>query len=409
MNGAARPARAVAYLVNVYPSPSHTFVRREIAALEGLGFAVHRFSHRRCAATLVEPADRTEALQTEVLLEAGARGAVVAVLAAMRRRPLRTALTAWSALAMALRSDRRFAAHAGYFVLACLLARRLRAIGCRHVHAHFGTNPAAVAWLVHRLDRVGYSVTCHGPHEFVLPDRLDLGTKLAGASLVAAVSAAGEAALRARYPELASRIVRVRCGLDRRWFAAAAGPVPDVPQLVSIGRLEPQKNPLLLLQSAQLLAGRGVPFRLVLVGDGGLRDAAVRFVARHRLGDHVRLVGWGTQAQVAMALADSRALVLGSDDEGLPVAIMEAFAVGRPAIATAVGGVAELVENGVTGWLVPPRDAEALAAAMAACLCSPAATLQAMADAGRRRVQQFDVAQSAQLLAAAFTAAVPTE
>ena len=89
----------------------------------------------------------------------------------------------------------------------------------------------------------------------------------------------------------------------------------------------------------------------------------------------------------------------------LPVAIMEAFAMGRPVIATDVGGVRELVETGATGSLVPKGDVHALADAMAQCLSASGQTLQHLADYARRRVREFDVRESAKTLGAAFAAA----
>lgn len=389
-------AGVVACLVNAYPAASHSFIRREIAALERRGWLVHRFSHRAGPPT-VDPADDAERERTEVLLH---RPTSLASAAWhwLRARPLATLCALASSLALAWRSDRRIVAHLGYFMLACRLAQRMHLLGCTHVHAHFGTNPAAVAWLAHRIAGIGYSLTFHGPHEYALPDRLDLRRKIADARFVATVSRQGLRTLQQRHPAHAERYLQVPCGLERDWLQAPPTACPATARLVVVTRLEPQKDPLLLLDAAKLLRDEGVAFSIVVVGDGSLR--ARMHDRREALGLHeVVLMGWGTQADVRRELLAARALVLSSRDEGLPVAIMEAFALGRPAIAPDVGGVHELVETGVTGWLCAPGRADALAAAMRACLAAPTHELDRLGGEARRRVQRHDADRSAAILA----------
>ena len=395
----------VAYLINIYPAPSHSFIRREIAALESDGWRVHRFAHRRSGITEPDPADQAERLRTEVLRDSSWFGALGSVAKTFARSPFAAGAAAALTFRMAWQGDRRFVAHAGYFGFACILSRRLSALGCRHVHAHMGTNAAAVAMIAGQLHGTTFSLTLHGPHEFVLPDRINLCAKIAVASFVAVVSRAGEAAVRDRYPQHATKLVRVRCGLDAIWFNESSTAVPRAMRLVSVMRLDPQKNPLLLIEAAKHLDERRIRFHLTILGGGSLRPESERRIQELGLAHCVHLVGWGSQDQVRQHLRASRALVLSSDDEGLPVAIMEAFAMGRPAIATDVGGVSELVETGATGWLVPKGDLRALADATAQCLSASAQTLQHLANNARRKVQEFDVRESAKTLGEAFVTA----
>lgn len=400
--------REVAYLINQYPAPSHSFIRREIHALEARGWTVHRFAHRRGQATLVDPLDRDEARHTCVLLDSGPGAFLAAGMYWLVRRPRRTLLTLWRSLADARTGKRRVFAHLGYFALACALSRRLRQLGYPHLHVHFGTNPADVARLCRSLCGLTYSVTFHGPHEYEIPDRLNLAGKIAGASFIAAISDAGRQTIQARYPGSGNKLITVRCGLDAAWFARPASPVTLAPRLASVARLDAQKNPLLLIEAAALLAARGIAFELALVGDGELRAEIERRIARYGLESSVRLCGWGTQQQVLRHLRACRALVLSSHDEGLPVAIMESYATGRPAIAPDVGAVRELVETGITGWLVPPRDPVALADAMQECLEASEAQLQALGSQARERVRALHhIDGSAQLLAVAFDSVKP--
>src|SRR5262249_23817454 len=170
----------VAYLVNQYPQVSHSFIRREIVALEAQGLRVERFSVRPSPAELVDAGDRAERDRTQVLLGVGMVGLLTAL--------LRTALTGpgrWlKALALTVqlgrRSERGVLRHLIYLAEACVLARRLRSCGAQHLHAHFGTNSAAVALLMHTLGGPPYSFTVHGPEEFDRPDNLSLGRKIEG-------------------------------------------------------------------------------------------------------------------------------------------------------------------------------------------------------------------------------------
>ncbi len=398
----------IAYLTNVYPWPSHSFIRREILALENAGWRVHRFAHRADRLAHVEPADEGERRKTCVLLDLAPASLAGAVLAWLVERPLDTAATFALAMHMARHGDRRYIAHTGYFVMACALSRRLRRSGCHHVHAHFGTNPAAVACLAHRLCGLRYSVTFHGPHEFDPALRLNLRKKIEAASFIAVVSQAAHQRVLHEYPEFHARFRRVPCGLDAAWFSARQDRTDESRQLVCVARLEPQKNPLLLLDAARLLVERGLAFRLTLIGDGALRPALQAFIHEHALSGHVVLIGWQAQRQVVEHLQTARALVLSSDDEGLPVAIMEAFALGVPAIATDVGGVHELVQTGASGWLVPRGNARALADAMSACLLAGPDELRRLGAEARRRVEDRDIRSCARTLAAAFREAADT-
>jgi len=112
----------------------------------------------------------------------------------------------------------------------------------------------------------------------------------------------------------------------------------------------------------------GRKFELVIVGNGPLRESIERDIAAAGLQDCVRLAGLLSPADVKHELLRSRAIVLPSFAEGLPVVIMEALALGRPAISTYIAGIPELVRPGETGWLVPAGSEEKLAHAMASAL-----------------------------------------
>jgi glycosyltransferase involved in cell wall biosynthesis len=180
----------------------------------------------------------------------------------------------------------------------------------------------------------------------------------------------------------------IRCGLDESFFTAQRTRVPDALRFVCVGRLSRQKGQLLLVEAVARLREEGIRCEVTLVGDGPLRQTLEDAVQRHGLEDSVRFAGWMSSQDVRGELLRSRALVLPSFAEGLPVAIMEALALGRPAISTYVGGIPELVENGVSGWLVPAGSLDSLVEAIRAAATRPLDQLERMGRAGAERVQR---------------------
>lgn len=400
----------IAYLVNQYPAIPHTFVRREIRALEDLGVEVSRFSLRR-AKELQDPRDRDESERTRVVLDEGLRGLASGVARAALRRPRRLARAALRAAELGLRSDRGLLYHAAYLAEACVLVDWLEDSGAEHVHAHFGTNSAAVAMLAHDLGGPAFSFTAHGPEEFDKPEAIKLGAKVEAARFVAAISSFGRSQLwrRVRARDW-DKVHVVRCGLDDSFFERPPTPVPDVARVVCVGRLNEQKGQVLLVEAVARLVREGVAIELVLVGDGELRGEIEAAIARHGIASHVRITGWASGEVVRAELEGARAMVLASFAEGLPVVIMEALAMGRPVISTWVAGIPELVEDGACGWLVPAGSVDALADALRACLATDPATLTEMGREGRRRVESMhDVRVSAARLKALLEGRTPEE
>jgi glycosyltransferase involved in cell wall biosynthesis len=162
-----------------------------------------------------------------------------------------------------------------------------------------------------------------------------------------------------------------------------------VPRLVMVGRLAPPKDPVTLIRALATLPG--TPFAALVVGDGPDRAEVEAEVRAAGLDGAVELAG--ERRDVPELLADADVLVLASRSEGAPLSILEAMAAGLPVVASAVGGVPELVDDGTTGLLVPPGDPAALADALRRVLTDPALRAR-MGAAGRERVRaRFDIAQ----------------
>lgn len=398
----------IAYIINQYPKVSHSFIRREIAGIEAGGIGIARFSIRSCSTELVDEADKLELERTRVVLGIGMIGLLFGLLRIAATRLIRFQQALWLTLRLGWCSEQGILHHLAYLAEACVLLRWCSDLGIAHIHAHFGTNSTTVAMLCRAIGGPPYSFTVHGPEEFDKVKFLSLAEKVERAAFVVTVSSFGKSQLY-RWCEQKqwSKIHVVHCGVDDGFLSQLPIAVAAEPRLVCVGRLCEQKGHLLLLDAVNQLVAEGLQFKLVLVGDGPLRVEIEALIARLGLQEHVEIIGWASNCEVRQHILASRAIVLPSFAEGLPVVIMEALALGRPVISTYVAGIPELVEPGICGWLVPPGSVEALTAAMRTVLQLPVEKLEQMGRAGAKRVaQRHNAAIEASKLAALFRSSV---
>lgn len=398
----------IAYVTNRYPAASHSFIRREIEAVEAQGIEVFRFTIRPAdIRQLPDPRDRAELDRTNVLLGTGPTKLLIFALMQCISNPklswlgLKVAFSkcAWRPMEVVRRS--------AYFAEASLLSDRIVREQISHIHAHFGTNPAMVARLASILSGVPFSFTAHGPDEFDAPESLDLEGKVRDSAFCVAISSFGRSQLM-RWSAFQDwqKINVVRCGVDASYLNPAALKEPTAaPNLCSVARLSAQKGVPLLIEAAAELKRRGRSFRLTIVGDGEMRSQVQSIITAKGLEGCVVLAGLADSSAVIGHLQQSRALVLPSFAEGLPVVIMEALALGRPVIVSAIAGTPELVGTDC-GWLVPAGSIDQLVEAMEAALDAPTNLLAAMGHIGRERVAKgYDAAENGKLLADLFLTA----
>lgn len=164
-----------------------------------------------------------------------------------------------------------------------------------------------------------------------------------------------------------------------------AGIGPETPLVLYVGSLTAEKRLDRLLRVGAVVRAAIPDLRVWLVGDGPLREQLRSQISAAGIAESVRL--WGVQSDVASFLAAADLLLLTSDTEGIPGVILEAGWLARPAVATRVGGVAEAVEDGVTGRLAAPDDEPALAAAVIELLRDPEARRR-LGEAAAQRVRE---------------------
>ncbi|MBY6043598.1 glycosyltransferase [Phaeobacter italicus] len=383
----------IAYILNTYPQPSHSFIRREVQALERHGVEIERIAMRPADVPLVDPGDIDEQGRTDYVLAKGGARLVTGLVRRMWRSPRRFRSALAKALEMGGRSQVGRLRHLIYLAEAAYVADRVEGEGIDHLHAHFGTNSTTVALLAAMLADVpgglGYSFTTHGPEEFDAPQVLSLGAKVDTADFAVAISSFGRSQL-SRWAAFGSwaRLKVVHCGIEPSRFSEPQ-PLPEGPlRLAAIGRFVEQKGQMVLIHALAKLVETHPDLHLSLIGDGEMRQDLEAAIARYGLSRHVTLTGWLSEADVRAELAKAHALVMPSFAEGLPMVVMEAMAAARPVVATYIAGTPELVVPGQTGWLVPAGDPDVLAEAISDLAATPAETLSRMGQAGRTRVLQ---------------------
>ncbi len=393
----------VAYFVNQYPKVSHSFIRREINALEELGVKVSRFALRTDGTESVDPRDAEELGKTRHVVSAGWLPIVASILMTGILHPLAFIRTAFVALKLGRESSRGTFRQIVCMAEACVLKRWIEACGATHLHAHFGTNSATVAMLCRSLGGVPYSVTIHGPEEFDMPRSLSLRRKVRDAAFVVAISSYCRSQIfRWAEPRDWQKVHVVRCALDLTEFKRTEGQ-GLAGRLVCVGRLCADKGQLLLVHALHRLVGRGVQVEVVFAGDGPLRGEIERLARVLGLERLIRITGWISGKQVQAELQQARAMVLPSFAEGLPVVIMEAMAAGRPVLSTFVAGIPELVADQDTGWLFPSGDVDQLSCVIEEAVQTDPVRLRVMGQRGRARVEEMhDVRREARHLATLF-------
>jgi len=395
----------VAYFVNQYPMVSHSFIRREILALERQGSDVLRIALRGWREKPYGAEDEAEQLRTRYVLRDGPLALATAAVATALRFPRRFLGALRLAMKMSRRSERSLPYHLAYLAEACRLLPWLEAHRATHVHAHFGTNSAEVVMLAHALGGPPYSFTAHGSETVDNAQMLGLDMKISNAAFVVAVCSFGRSQLFrwVDHPQW-RKIHVVHCGIEKAFHDVPSVPLPSAPRIVCVGRLCNQKGQLLLVEAVRRLADRGRRVELVLAGDGEMRPAIEALVETAGMQGCVRITGWIDGEQVRAEILAARTLVLPSFSEGLPVVLMEAMALRRPVISTYVGGIPELVRPGENGWLVPAGSIDALAAALEDSLDCDPRRLAAMGEAAYRRVlERHSIDTEAAKLVALFS------
>lgn len=367
MTTPAAPRPRVAILVKRFPRLSETFILREFLELRRQEIPVDLYaimdpheSHSQPEALAHVP--EVTYLQTDRLLNE-----LPLALRAARRHPWGSFKAAAFAASRHSRPALRNLIHA--MVLVAHLDRR----GPTHLHAHFLHSPAAIAFIAHKISGQRYSATGHAKDIYTtLPENLRLRCR--DAQFVTTCTAANLEYLLSVTGLDPSKVHLCHHGVDADIFSET--PRRAVPgRILSVGRLVPKKGFDTLLRACAILARQGTVFELRIVGGGPAKQELAALARQEGIAEQVTFVGSCSQHEVARELSEAEIFALApvvmpdGDRDGIPNVILEAMAAGVPVVATEVSGLPEVVSDGQTGRLVPPKDPERLAAALGDLMC----------------------------------------
>jgi glycosyltransferase involved in cell wall biosynthesis len=412
----SRPGLKVAYIMSRFPKITETFVLYEMLALEEQGVQVEVYPLQRERTQVMHPEARpfvARAHFTPLLSWP--------ILQAQFYYLLRQPLLYFAVLQTLVRanwgSSRYLAGALVFFPKAVYFARRMATDSVTHIHAHFASHPAAVAYVIHRLAGIPYSFTAHGSD--LHRDRHMLCEKVADAAFVAAIAQfnkdiiLAECRGAAREQELDDKVVVLHCGVDTQVFLPRTEPTPfelgrGPFTILCIGTLHEVKGQTYLIEACRLLHARGVDFALRFVADGPDLARLSAQAAQAGIAGKVHFHGRVTRAEIAALLQTADVMAAPSVPtgdgrrEGIPVVLMEAMACGVPVVASDLSGIPELVADEVCGLLVAPRDTAGLAGALARLYADPSLRRR-FSQAGRAKVlEEFDLTTNAARLVEEF-------
>ncbi len=399
----------VAYIMSRFPKLTETFILYEILALEALGVSVEVYPLLRERERVIHP-EAARMLPQVHFHPFVSLPILVAQWHFFWRKPLPYLRLWFDVLRWAAGSANFFIGALGIFPKAVRFAYEMERLGIHHVHAHFCNHPAVAALIIHRLTGIPFSFTAHGTDLHV--ERRMLDKKVAAAAFAVTVSEFNKALMVRECGDGAREKIHViHCGIEPALFTPPPrrdGPGPM--QVLCVSTLRRVKGHQYLIEACRLLRERGVEFVCHLVGEGPLRRKVEAQIERAGLRSQIRLHGGLPRLEVIKLMATADVAVIASNptqagrQEGIPVTLMEAMACGLPVVATAITGIPELVDSGISGLLVPAGDPTALADALQALGRDPGLR-EKMGRAGREKVvREFNLQVNVQQLLDLFLA-----
>jgi len=395
----------IAYFTNTYPRATDTFIRREVSGLRKRGFDVVTYSVRKTGSDHnVDEHVISEKQNTQYILPFNLFSLVIVSLKTFVTTPILLTKTKLLALRTARPGIKGFLLQAIYLFEAIALAEKLKKDKVEHLHNHLGDNSGNVTMLAAQLAGIPFSISIHGPHIFFDGLHWALDKKTEHAKFISCIGHfCSSQMMLYSDKKYWSKFKIIRCGVDLDQFQYQA-PCRKAKKLVYVGRLSAEKGIPVLFQSLKTLKEQNYDVELTLLGDGEDRAYLENLVNESGIQELVTFVGFVDQTTIATTLRNSDVFVLPSFAEGIPVALMEAMAIGIPVIATYVGGVSELVIDQLTGQVVYPSDSEGLTTAIARYLDDEGYCKEISRNARKKVTREFDIEEQVDKLAELFFA-----
>jgi glycosyltransferase involved in cell wall biosynthesis len=384
--------RRIAYLLHRFPCTTDTFIKREIRSLQKLGSNIDVISvwKPREVETTPQILEEWASNTYHILPRSGAKIAL-SLLNSIIRSPKNFIATIYLAVSTSYPGIRGFIYQTAYFIEAVLVAERLQRNRIHHVHNHIGDQSGTVTMLAARMAGISFSITFHGWPVFFDAKNSRIKEKVRKGSFTRSISyfCRSQLMMFSETDDLTSFKI-VHCGLNLEKYTFRL-PKKQVTTLFCAARLAPEKGLAFALRALKLLVEKGHDLNLRLAGDGPSKKGLEELAEKLGISRHVHFLGYLAEEQVISELGKCDLFVLSSFVEGIPVSAMEAMAIGVPVIATNIAGTSELIEDGKSGLLVRPSDAQVLADAIVKMIDDYDFRLRA-ADLGRKKVEdEFDV------------------
>jgi colanic acid/amylovoran biosynthesis glycosyltransferase len=410
----------LAYVLGTFPSRTETFIQRELDELQRKGFNIIIFSLRRPAGVGRQAGNRP--LKHPVYYRPSLLSPFVIAAQGyfMWRHPRRTL--------RALRQTLDTFMHDPIELLKCLrnlpvaafFARRAAHFGVEHIHAHFAFMPADVARMMATLLDISFSFSAHAG-DIYLQSRAALSRKVQAANFVSVCTRYGLDELNQRAGPLPPEKVHlIYHGLTPSQFSSIEVPTtgdgghtpenPAPPLILAVGRLQPKKGFVILIEACRLLRDRYLAFRCIIAGEGPERRNLESAINRLGLAETVQLRGECPTEEIVSLFKQAHVFALpciiapDGDRDSLPNVILESLAAGIPVVTTPVAGIPEVIVHGRTGLLAPPGDSRILAEMIEELLKSES-LCRILSTFGATTIQErFDIARNAAPLAELFKA-----
>lgn len=390
----------IAYVMSRFPLLSETFILREMIEMDRQGFDIALYP-LICQDQAVVHEEAKAWVKKAICIPFVSLEVFVENIKAFFQNPVQY-LSIFFQIFQGNLSSFDFLSKGLYlFPKAVYTAKRLKLEGVEHIHAHYATHPALLAWIVHKMTGISYSITVHS-HD-IYDCHAMLGPKLRAASFIATISNYNIDYMANLLGEwIREKSIIVRCGIDPSRFNPGRNERGKVFKILQIGTLHWKKDQVTLVRAIGLLRDRNIPFQLTIIGEGEERPKIEAEIRKLNLEDLVTLAGAKAQHEVAQLLQQADCYIQSSVSEGIPVAIMEALACELPVVATKITGIPELVLHEKTGILVEPGNIQSMADALQAMYLN-SEQAKAMGKQGREWVlQEFTLAGNAKKLALQF-------
>lgn len=400
--------KKIVYLLDHFPVLSETFVLQEILELQRQGRPLQVFSLFQPAPAELASGDWSGQIPVVYLSRQSKFGLIAAATRRFLKSPGRFLRTASLTL-----KHHSLSAALSYLLDGAFVAEQLGHQQIAHLHAHFASGASSVAQIVHQLTNIPYSVMTHA-YDIYLARPTDLAYKMSMAHFFATCSHYNQEHLQKLVePRIGEHIHTVYCGLNLDLFpeqSVDAAPVTtEAPIILAVGRLVEKKGLLYLVLACGLLKEQGYRFTCRIIGNGPQRLLIEQKIQELGLSEHLELIGAATHEQVIemyqQATIVALPCIIGNDGDrdGIPNVLMEALYMQKAVISTPVSGIPELISDEENGLLVAPRDARALATALARLLDDPILRHR-LGEAGRETIlERFTVQKTTHRLMTLFT------